>query len=92
MRVLSNNLNLLHEQKDNVVMSLYCGSFCLPPYIGFKLGKTIHMVAQLDPDEVANVSNIPGKFNALVMRLLTTTQPRSTPRQSEEENTDDQST
>jgi len=47
MSVFWHNVDRLKQGKEIVDVSLFSGSFCLPPYLGFKDGDTIYILAFL---------------------------------------------
>ncbi|KKN77883.1 hypothetical protein LCGC14_0356200 [marine sediment metagenome] len=69
-KVFKNNIVLLRGQRRAPKIHLYCNSFCLPPYIGFKLGKTIHALTFFTEEEADAMLKDTDKFMAAVNDLL----------------------
>jgi len=67
MTVFWKNVDKLLQEKEPIDVSLYCGSMCLPPYVGFKKDKTIYVIAFLNFKTIKNLYKNPKKnFKTLI--------------------------
>jgi len=71
MTVFWKNVDKLLQEKELIDVSLYCGSMCLPPYVGFKKNGIIHVIAFLSSKAVKNLYKNPKKnFKTLVNSIF----------------------
>lgn len=71
MSVFWHNVDRLKQGKEIVDVSLFSGSFCLPPYLGFKDGDTIYILAFLSRKAIQGIyKDVKKNFAALVHDIV----------------------